>query len=197
MAMFKVTPCKMQCLLEKIRDSDLKLASNFGALVLYSALVTEPGDADRDTAAGPANKQQPTLAANGKAKQKAAELDDLSDFEMDASDEEADGADTQLGDDDEEEEDIGPANRSEADDEADDSDGQEQLLSTLRSLIDQKKEEEAKGQTSKTAHELRQARIAEKARRLEEENMMAKDWHMRGEVRAGTPRLRSSPMSFG
>lgn len=197
MAMFKVTPCKMQCLLEKIRDSDLKLASNFGAPVLYSALVTEPGDADRDTAAGPAYKQQPTPAANGKVKRKAAELNDLSDFEMDASDEEADGADTQLGDDDGEEEDAGPANRSEADDEADDSDGQEQLLSTLRSLIDQKKEEEAKGQTSKTAHELRQARIAEKARRLEEENMMAKDWHMRGEVRAGTPRLRSSPMSFG
>lgn len=70
-------------------------------------------------------------------------------------------------------------------DSADDSDGQEMLLSTLRGLVEERKAEETKVLEGMSAHERRVKRMAERARKLEEENMGEKDWHMRGETRAG------------
>ena len=69
-------------------------------------------------------------------------------------------------------------------------DAREALLGSLQTLLDKKRAEEA-GLGDKqdveglSAHERRVLRMAERARKLEEENMGDKQWFMRGEAKAG------------
>jgi len=69
-----------------------------------------------------------------------------------------------------------------------------QLLGTLQRMLDDKRAEEgAGGEGDETeeagrklsGHEQRLARMGQRARRLEEENMGEKDWFMRGETKSG------------
>lgn len=72
------------------------------------------------------------------------------------------------------------------------------LLGNLQVLLDKKRAEEA-GSGEKTdleglsAHERRVLRMAERARKLEEENMGEKQWFMRGEAKAGRATSPFSP----
>lgn len=66
------------------------------------------------------------------------------------------------------------------------------LMEGLQTLLEQKRAEEAGAQglskadqSSMSAHERRVARMAERARKLEEENLGEKQWFMRGEAKAG------------
>lgn len=73
------------------------------------------------------------------------------------------------------------------------ADAREALMGSLQNLLDQKRAEEAGGKGTPTAadiagmsaHERRVARMADRARKLEEENLGEKQWFMRGEARAG------------
>ena len=153
------------------------------------------------TYAGPSSRQDLDAELPGEefrgTKRKQAAVTDLQDLmDNDDEDDELDddsnenlAKDDDVDEEDEDEEGIEAETRlNEREEEDDDSDGQERLLSTLRGLIDQKKAEEAKQGKSMedmTAHERRQLKIADRARKLEEENMGEKDWHMRGEMRGG------------
>ena len=69
-------------------------------------------------------------------------------------------------------------------------DARKALLGDLQVLLDKKRAEEggARGKTDLeglSAHERRVLRMAERARKLEEENMGQKQWFMRGEAKAG------------
>ena len=153
------------------------------------------------TYAGPSSRQDLDAELPGEefrsTKRKQAAVTDLQDLmNNDDDDENDDDGDENIAndddvdneDEDEDEEGIEAEARLNGQEEDDDSDGQERLLSTLRGLIDQKKAEEAKQgkyMEDMTAHERRQLKIADRARKLEEENMGEKDWHMRGEMRGG------------
>ena len=87
------------------------------------------------------------------------------------------------------------ADSSEDDDEGVELEGEfasegtrEALLGNLQTLLDKKRAEEAglaNGAGGLSAHERRVLRMAETARKLEEENMGDKQWFMKGEAKAG------------
>ena len=87
---------------------------------------------------------------------------------------------------DEEGEELGSQD-AEADEGGEDAEARAALLGSLQSMLDQKKAEEAGGLSTMSAHERKVARMAERASKLEEENMGEKQWFLRGEARAGMP----------
>lgn len=129
---------------------------------------------------GPGNPSKEKVQKRHDNISKEAQVD-ISDPEMDDFKKDSDLDKDHM----EEEEDMSEGGIGEEREVDDDSDGQEQLLSTLRKMIDTKKAEEMKSHENMSAHERRVLRVAERARKLEAENMGEKDWHMKGETRAG------------